>query len=210
MNKNANATYHLRPLRKTDIATVSGWFESLDDLSLFDRTMRVPVNHEAVEKSLLDAAGIEGAVGKCWFAIEAERDSLNGIVGLENINPINGDAILALFIEHDSRNKGIGIRTSALILDMAFNQLRLNRVSSFYRADNKASRKLTTAAGFQEEGCLRKAWFSGGSHMDMICVGLLQSEWAKRRQELVAELSAGPRVTFGHKPSGGWSWPPMN
>ena len=210
MNTNASETYHLRPLHKADIATVSGWFESLDDLSLFDRTMRVPVNHEAVENSLLEATGIEGASGKCWFAIEAERDSLCGIVGLENINAINGDAILALFIDDAARNKGIGIRAAALVLDMAFNQLRLNRVSSFYRTDNEASRKLTTATGFQKEGCLRKAWFSGGEYIDMICVGLLQSEWTKQRQELASQLAAGTRVKFGHKRSGGWSWPPID
>ena len=209
MIKKTGETYYLRPLRKTDVATVSGWFESLDDLSLFDRTMRVPVNHDAVEKSLLDATGIEGAGGKCWFAIEARQDSLSGIAGLENINTINGDAVLAMFIEDTTRNKGIGVRSSALILDMAFDQLRLNRVTSFYRVDNEASRKLTTATGFQEEGRLRKAWFSGGEYIDMICVGLLQSEWAERRQQLAGELSADTRVKFGHGTSGGWYWPPM-
>lgn len=209
MTKNASETYHLRPLHKADIATVAGWYESLDDLSLFDRTMRVPVNHEAVEQSLLEATGVEGTSGKCWFAIEAERDNLCGIVGLENINAINGDAILALFIEDESRNKGIGIRSAALVLDMAFNQLRLNRVSSFYRTDNEASRKLTAATGFRKEGCLRKAWFSGGKYIDMICVGLLQSEWMKHRPEMASQLSVSTRVKFGHKKSDGWSWPPV-
>ena len=200
--------YKLRPLHKPDVAVISQWFESLEDLSLFDRSMRVPVDKDSAEKSWLEQTTNNGGNSKCWFAIENKPDDICGIVGLEAISSINGDAVLAIFIAENHRKKGIAIRAAALALDLAFNQLRLNRVSSFYRTDNQASRQLTQQVGFRKEGCHRKAWFTGGKYLDMISVGLLSSEWSRHRQTLAAQLSVDTTVQFGRGGHGDWSWPP--
>ena len=46
----------------------------------------------------------------------------------------------------------------------------LNRITSYYHADNEGSRKLTERVGFEVEGRMRQAWFSGGLYADMVVV----------------------------------------
>ncbi len=200
--------YFVRPLEKSDVVTITRWLEDLEDLSLFDRCARIPLNLEASEKVWADAFSSDVAAGKYWFAIEDGQSEPIGIVGLENVNHINGDAVLAVCISGQLRKKGIGIRTAALIMDVAFLQLGLNRLTSYYRADNDASRHLIERVGFQQEGCMRQAWFTNGRHVDMMTVGILRQEWMERKDTLARELDKKTVVKFGRHPSQAWTWPP--
>jgi RimJ/RimL family protein N-acetyltransferase len=182
----------------------------LDDLSMFDRCMRIPLSREASEKVWSDAVGNDNSNNKYWFAIDDEENHTVGIIGLESVNLINRDAVLPVCIADTARNKGIGIRSSALMLDIAFQQIGLNRLTSYYRADNDVTRYLTKRAGFRQEGCMRQAWFAGGRHVDMIIVGILRQEWMERRKTLAKELDTNTVVTFGRHSSGTWSWPPAD
>lgn len=207
MADEAKRIYCIRPLEKTDIPTVAQWFVDLDDLASFDRSARVPLNLSASEEAWADVVGHAGKDGKCWFAIDDAASDMVGIVGLESISAVNRDAVIPLYVAKSVRRRGVGIRAVALILDLGFRQLGLNRVTSYYRADNEASRSLTTRTGFTIEGCMREAWFHDGRHVDMVVVGLLKSEWMDRRAALAAELGPETTVTFGRNASSGWSWP---
>ncbi|HUF87932.1 MAG TPA: GNAT family protein [Thermohalobaculum sp.] len=208
MTRSKRTIFFVRPLEMTDIPAVTQWFLDLDDLALFDRSMRVPLSRQAAEKSWAESLGNDDRSGKSWFAITCEQDIPIGIIGLESVSVVNGDAVVPMCIERAVRNKGVGIRALALVLDIAFRQLGLSRVTSYYRADNEASRALTGRAGFSEEGCVRQAWFSGGERHDMIVIGLLRQEWLERRKTLAQELEHDTVVTFGRDTSGRWSWPP--
>jgi RimJ/RimL family protein N-acetyltransferase len=210
MTKTQRDTYFVRPLENSDIPTISSWFVDLDDLSTFDRCMRIPLSRDGSEKAWSDAVGNDGSNGKYWFAIEDKETQTIGIIGLESVNLINEDAVLAVCITNTVRNKGIGIRSAALIMDVSFQQLGLNRLTSYYRVDNEVTRYLTERAGFRQEGCMRQAWFAGGQHVDMIIVGILRQEWMERRKTLAKELDTNTVVTFGRHSSGTWSWPPVD
>lgn len=208
MTRSKRTIYFVRPLEMTDLPAVTQWFLDLDDLALFDRSMRLPLGRQAAEKSWTESLGNDDRSGKSWFAITCEQDIPIGIIGLESVSVVNGDAVVPMCIERAVRNKGIGIRALALVLDIAFRQLGLVRVTSYYRADNEISRALTGRAGFSEEGRMRQAWFSGGERHDMIVIGLLRQEWLERRKTLARELGRDTVVTFGRDTSGRWSWPP--
>lgn len=210
MARSTRKTYIIRPLEMSDIPTMSQWFTDLDELSLFDRSMRIPLSLEASEKSWSDSIGNSASKGKYWFAIVCNEDKLTGIVGLEDVSLVNGDAIIPMYIEKTARNRGLGIRSLAMVLDLAFRQLGLNRLTSYYRVDNGISRSLIERLGFREEGCMRQAWFAGGRYLDMIVIGILRQEWLERRQALAEELDCNTVVTFGRHSSGRWSWPPAD
>ena len=150
----------------------------------------------------------QDADDKCWFAITSEPTGVAGIVGLERISPVNRDAVIALYVDHAIRRQGVGIRASALILDFAFRQLGLNRVTSYYRNDNASSRDLVSQAGFEVEGTMRQAWFSDGRFHDMIVVGILAKDWKMRRDALAEELGETTVIAFGDGRSVGSKWPP--
>ena len=200
--------FTLRPLEKADIAVASCWFQDVADLACFDRSARAPLNSAATEQAWEAAVDAAGGMRQCWFAIAADGGELAGIAGLEAISPVNRDAVIALFIGKERRRQGIGIRSMALVLDFAFRQLGLNRVTSYYREDNTRTRNLTEQLGFETEGRMRRAWFAEGQCFDMVAVGILREEWDAHREGLARKLKADLVVCFGSEETPGWVWPP--
>lgn len=200
----------MRPLETKDLPKVVKLLTNLDDLSLFDRSLRIPLNLDALEKSWAEILGSASMNNAYWFAIQEKGRELAGIIGIENVSFINRDGIVPMYIDSNFRRRGIGTRALALLLDIAFLQLGLNRLTSYYRADNHASRALTERVGFREEGCMRRAWFADGRYIDMIVIGLLGEEWMERRRTLADELDDTVVLSFGDSPSGAWSWPARN
>ena len=78
------------------------------------------------------------------------------------------------------------------LIDLAFNQLRLHRLSTVYRANNTASQQLVSLVGFAQEGRVREGWYANGQHHDIVHVGLLKSEWPGKRQVVKERLSGLP------------------
>jgi hypothetical protein len=108
-----------------------------------------------------------------------------------------------------ARQRGIGIRATAMLLDLAFHHLRLARVTSFFRADNEASRRMTDRVGFRQEGRMRQAWFANGKRFDVVAIGILQEEWLEKREDLVSRLSSDTVLVLGRTPQGARTWPPL-
>ena len=200
--------FTLRPLEKADLEVVTQWFHDVADLASFDRASRIPLNLCATENAWGQAIDLVNENGKCWFAIVSGTNQIIGIIGLEGFASPNRDAVLPLFIDKSMRRNGIGLRATALVIDFAFRQLGLHRVTSYYRADNVRSGELTQQIGFEIEGRMRQAWFAEGQHFDMIVVGLLRDGWDERRDALAQEMSSETTVAFCDTVSSDWAWPP--
>ena len=209
MSKNKFESYRMRPMGLHDIEAISHWFEHLPDLSLFDRKMPVPLTKSALGERWKESLSGGEFSKSFWFTINDECDAIVGIVGIDSVDYIHGDGVLALYFADHVRRKGLGIRASAMLIDIAFGQLRLNRMTSYYRSDNDATRALTGTLGFEVEGKMRRAWFTGGKHHDVLVIGLLASEWAETRANLRETLKGGPEITLGRAPwsSSEWSDP---
>ncbi|WP_299949151.1 GNAT family N-acetyltransferase [uncultured Ruegeria sp.] len=205
MPDTSHRQFKLRPMEKADLEIVARWFQDVRDLALFDRTTRIPQNLMQTEHAWDDAVGVSGRNERCWFVIESDDRETVGVVGLESISPFNRDAVIPVFVEKSLRRQGVAVRAVALMLDFAFQQLGLNRITSYYRSDNLGSRDLISRLGCQVEGTLRQAWFADGQFHDMVVVGILQQDWAERRAALAQELDREIVVSFG---ATGWSWPP--
>lgn len=208
MVESVREVFSIRPMEASDLAAVSEWLADLDDLSRFDRSMRVPQGLDSFRKSWPGLAAAGGRDEAHWFSITTDSDAPVGIVGLESVNLLNGDAVVPMFIDRTFRRRGIATRALALAMDIAFDQLRLQRLTSYLRADNDVSRALIERVGFRQEGCMRQAWFSGGRHLDMVIVGILRQEWNDHRNALAAGLDPRTIVRYGRNGSDTWSWPP--
>jgi len=208
MSDKTTISYSLRPLEKADLVFVARWFQDPGDLAVFDRGSRVPYDLPTCERHWNISGNTGDAGEKCWFAMISDAMEVIGIVGLERISYINRDAVVALYVDQSVRRKGIGIRASTMMLDFAFRQLGLNRVTSYYRADNTGSRDLTAQAGFEIEGRMRQAWFAEGAFHDMVVVGILAETWMARRDRLVKELGSETLIAFGDATTSRWTWPP--
>lgn len=200
-------SYCLRPMSMDDVSTIARWFEHLADLCLFDRGCAVPVNEATVSANWAEVLKGPEPAKAYWYALEDDSGAVVGIIGLDNINYIHGDAIIAIYVNASLRRQGIGARAMAMVIDLAFDQLRLNRLTSYLRADNVSSQKLTKSIGFAQEGLIRKGWFAAGKHFDIIAIGLLSEEWPKKRKMLAEKLDGTVEIRLGRERETARKWP---
>lgn len=203
----AKQHFMLRPMEKSDADYMADWYQQVEDVSIFDRQVPMPINHDEVLK-IISTIISDREKEKCaWYIAESEKNEPVGMCGLESISLLHGNAILPVFVAKAWRHSGIGMRMACIMIDLAFNQLRLHRIATVYRADNKASEILTARCGFREEGIARQAWFSEGRHYDLVNVGLLADEWAEKRVELHNGMNPAISASLGPRPSEKWIWP---
>lgn len=181
--------------------------EQIEDVSLFHRWMPVPSGLLSVEADWRRTLEESEPRSSYWFVVVDDKGTCLGFCGLKDIIYSHGNGVIPLFVAQPARRQGVGIRMLALILDLAFNQLRLERATTFCRADNLASLTLCGRAGFREEGRMRRAWYAGGTFKDLVVVGLLAEEWQARRQELQSTLDPAIRLSMGTQVSEKWTWP---
>jgi len=74
--------------------------------------------------------------------------------------------------------KGTGRRLGLAALTHAFRQEKLHKVCGQALHWNQPSIEFHKALGFTQEGLMRNQHFDGTSYHDLICFGLLKSEWS--------------------------------
>lgn len=73
--------------------------------------------------------------------------------------------------------KGSGRHMGHAALSYAFGQIALHKVCGQALAYNDRSIRFHLTQGFRQEGILRDQHFDGRSYHDVVCFGLLTSEW---------------------------------
>jgi RimJ/RimL family protein N-acetyltransferase len=198
----------VRPMAIGDIDAVAGWFDSIDDVTLFDRNAVAPLPLEAVRESWkAEFDHVSLPPRALWYIAEDSSGQPAAIGGLRSINYINGDAVLPAFVARHLRRRGVGTRLVAMLLDVAFSRLRLVRVTTYYREDNLFSARITQKAGFREEGRLRRAVLANGRHLDTVVMGILRNEWLDRREDLHEELDGETVLRFSGQGNQQYDWP---
>ena len=196
MDTETEVSVRLKPLGLDDIPRIAEWFWDFEDVALFDRTLPVPINADAMRESWRASLEYAASPRAYWFIAEDADQTPLGVAGLESVNYIQGDAVVPAFVAKNSRGSGLATAMLAGLIDLAFDQLRLHRLTTFYREDNGASRHTLEKVGFVEEGRFREGWFADGLRRDVVIVGLLRSEWAERRAEVVKALEAPGKVSL--------------
>jgi RimJ/RimL family protein N-acetyltransferase len=104
---------------------------------------------------------------------------LIGYCTIEHIDCHNHKCEVGIVIgEKDYWHKGIGSAVIRELLKRAFTALHMHRVEAVIHADNVASIRCFTRAGFQRDGTLRDAKYRHGRYVDLLVYSLLDSEWS--------------------------------
>lgn len=116
-----------------------------------------------------------------WFAIRsAVEDQLLGDIILEVLNWNMRDAIVGIAIgQRDFWDRGCGTEAMNLLLDFAFAELNLRRVTLNVFEYNPRAIRSYEKAGFRPEGRLRGAILREGRRWDILYMGILREEWNK-------------------------------
>lgn len=193
----------LRPMGLDDLTHISSWFWNMADVSMFDRTTPLPTNKDALYESWRKSLTQTDPPTALWFIAEDAENKALGIGGLQAVNYIHGDAVLPMFISPDARGKGLATAITCRMMELAFNHLRLHRVTTYYREDNAVTQRVLAKMGFEDEGRQREGWFVGGTRMDIVQAGILAADWYGRRETVLEELGAsgGMQLEFAGEKS---------
>ena len=106
------------------------------------------------------------------------EDKLIGELGLDVVNWVGRDAFVGLGIgETEYWSKGYGTDAMRLILQYAFTEANLQRVSLALHSYNERGLKSYEKAGFQLEGRSRGDQHREGKRTDTLWMGILREEW---------------------------------
>ncbi|WP_164670090.1 GNAT family N-acetyltransferase [Virgibacillus doumboii] len=117
---------------------------------------------------------------KCYVIQEKETEKPIGITSLINIDYKNRNAECIIDIgERDYWGKGYGKEAMNLLLEYAFLEMNLHRLSLSVFSFNERAIKLYEKIGFQHEGKSRQSLFRNGEWHDIIHMGILQSAFRR-------------------------------
>lgn len=169
MTETASAQQRVRPMTNEDLERVLAWR-----------------NHDEVRRYMYTQHEISRSEHLRWFERASQDSSRHllvfesntvplGFVNLHQVTP-GGPADWGFYIAPDAP-RGTGALLGRSVLQHAFAQLNLHKLCGQALRFNTRSIKFHQRLGFQQEGLLREHHFDGQSYHDIVCFGLLASEW---------------------------------
>jgi RimJ/RimL family protein N-acetyltransferase len=164
-----------------DVKTIWGWHS---DIEFYQNAMGgTPY---AVAESFVETweKDYNKSEGNAEFRIRLLNDETNRLVGRVELHDVNknfGSALLTLHIgDPNDRHKGYGTEAMDLILNYAFNEMRLHRVGLVVYEHNGPARAAYEKYGWTLEGTRRENMFRNGHYYDTILMGILEHEFRKK------------------------------
>lgn len=157
----------LRPLTKKDFSKTYKWH---NDSELKNLTLSHPFPVTDVqEEDWYDSILKDRSNRNVYFGIEdLSGNELVGVIFLSKINLIHSTCWLGVFIgEKNARGKGFGKEAVKLIVDYAFNNLNLRKVSLEVAETNESAISVYKKIGFDIEGRLKGQYFSYSKYVDV-------------------------------------------
>jgi len=205
--KHPRQVFQLVPLTRSHMAPIASWYEDIGELALIESKLPLPVSVETLENIWRPDFEPRQPRTSYVYSILDEDGGNIGFTGLQDINFNYGNAVVFIFIAKSHRRLGLAVRAMAMMLDFAFNQLRLHRIATYVHATNTPSLGLVERLGFIDEGRLREACYYNGQYDDVNIVGLLDAEWQQVRESLSDSMQSNVILTFGSGIPDEWCWP---
>lgn len=105
------------------------------------------------------------------------KNKIIGVIGFNNVDKRNKYAIIGYWLSEKYQGKGIMTKATKTLINIAFNELKLNRIEIRVASENIKSRKIPERLGFQKEGEIREAECLYGRYVNSIIYGILSKDW---------------------------------
>lgn len=171
----------LRPAVEADVAEVMTWRNQPEVTRWLLRTTMTEAEvlerfRERPEWTLPLAVEHEGRVVGTTFV-----DVLDGMGQDDGTEHLRSEGLVGYLFDPAVHGRGLASRTLVMLLGVAFEDLRLRRVTAGCFADNIGSWKVMEKAGMRrEQHGLRDSWHAELGWVDGFTYALLREEWAQR------------------------------
>jgi diamine N-acetyltransferase len=164
----------LRAPEPTDIETIYLWENDVEIWHLSNTL--TPYSRFAIEQFVMNTDHDIFAARQLRLMIDLILDEAPitiGSIDLFEFDPFHSRAGVGILIDKPLRNQGYATEALALIIDYAFNTLRLHQLFCNIEADNTKSINLFTKAGFVKTG-IKKEWlYRDGKWIDELLFQLI-------------------------------------
>ncbi|MBI5031128.1 MAG: GNAT family N-acetyltransferase [Chloroflexi bacterium] len=164
-----------------DVSVESVWTHNASFIRMMYAEPMRPLSPNALKKKY-EAAVKNAQPNQFQFMIRLlAEDRLIGLARLVRIDWGNGGARLLLGIADESdRGRGYGSEALALMLNYAFSELNLYRVSASTSEYNEPALAFLQKNNFAIEVRRRQAIHRDGKWWDLIMLGLLREDWSSK------------------------------
>lgn len=163
-------TIKLRLMEKEDTDYIVKWRN--EDFVRKNFIYRGPFTREGHERWIREM--IETGRVVQFIICERENGQPVGSVYLRDIDPVHHKAEYGVFIgEEKALGKGYGTQAAGLMVQYAFEQLKLHKVMLRVLAENVQARRSYEKAGFVQEAYLQEEVFLEGVYRDVVYMAVL-------------------------------------
>ena len=107
-------------------------------------------------------------------------DEFIGSIGFVHFDKKSRRTEIGYWLDKGFEGKGIASKACSRLIDLAFDELKMNRVEIRCVADNNRSAAVPQRLGFKQEAYLREHEIRDGKLNDYLVFGILRSEWSKK------------------------------
>ncbi|RWZ60656.1 N-acetyltransferase [Halobacillus fulvus] len=171
----------LRFFQRKDFQQLIKWLETPEFLLQWGGpNFQFPLTESQLE-NYLAGANKKGSELFVYSVIEQETRTLIGHISLGKIDRHNKSARIGkVLVGHrNGRGKGTGQTMMKEILQIAFNDLQLHRVSLGVFDFNTSAIRCYEKVGFRKEGLLRDARKNGDEYWSLWEMSMLDCEWSR-------------------------------
>ncbi|MDQ0159609.1 GNAT family N-acetyltransferase [Alkalibacillus salilacus] len=166
----------LQKVEKNDAEQYHQWRNDTD--VMFSTNPSLDLYSFEETKDFVENVLMDNSSSKSYIIIDRKNEISIGITSLINIDYKNRNAESIIDIgEKEYWGQGYGTEALNLLLNYAFQELNLHRVSLKVFSFNEKAIKLYQKLGFKEEGKSRQSLFRNGQWHDIIHMGMLQDEY---------------------------------
>ena len=162
-------------VNEENIKKYTEWINDFDVTDYIDRSKFLITEME--EKEWLENSCKEKN-NRLFDIVQLNTDKLIGTIGLENINWIERNATLGIFIgDKDFRNNGYGSESINLLLEYGFKYLNLHNIRLDLIEFNNRAHKCYLKCGFKDTGRSRELVYLNGKYYDKLHMDILENEF---------------------------------
>jgi ribosomal-protein-serine acetyltransferase len=170
----------MRPVAESDIDQVlDAVTRNYDHLRTFMEWAKPDYSRKDAEEWVAKAAkrtGDDQPLNFCIF----RGDRMIGTIGFATFDNEAMVTEIGYWIDASEQGKGIMSRATRKLLELAFENLGMNRVQIRCASGNLRSAAIPTKFGFKQEGVQRQHIIRHGRIYDFWIFGLLKDEWLRR------------------------------
>ncbi|MFH1675484.1 MAG: GNAT family N-acetyltransferase [bacterium] len=171
-------------LRRPNIVDIDRFLDCASNETIFDMTELFgfpPTSENFIERIREEDYSSESGTDCPFWIYEKESGDIIGGISLSDLDRINSNAKITIWIAQSRRSLGFASEASKALVDFGFEKLALERIYGECSSGNPECERVYENAGMMHEGLIRHKYAKNGEYTDVNFYGIIKSDWQAER-----------------------------